>query len=325
MTIRLRIVFMLGVASTAAIHAVAQTQTDLNAIRGLAPTAALWSTESGRMALASNLAVSVGLQKGTQRQLTLLPLFEQRMQAQKDVFMTRHNLAGLADGLGSTLGSAYQARAHYSTPGDRTAVSEQLTELVDYTEETIFRNAKSAKFLFGNQTADGTVPASEKGRADIYGIAYGMLASSPGADVWGNSRPFQVVKDLVQFNGTDYFGAATDNLVNNRGPAMDLTKNPAYPSGHTTFGYAGAILFAVLVPQRYQQLVTRGAEYGNDRILMGSHYGCDCRQNAGSLRSRTTAGGKRSIYGARFWRKSSEDRAFSRTSRDASSGIAEIP
>jgi hypothetical protein len=89
MTIRLRIVFMLGVASTAAIHAVAQTQTDLNAIRGLAPTAALWSTESGRMALASNLAVSVGLQKGTQRQLTLLPLFEQRMQAQKDVFMTR--------------------------------------------------------------------------------------------------------------------------------------------------------------------------------------------------------------------------------------------
>ena len=37
----------------------------------------------------------------------------------------------------------------------------------------------------------------------------------------------------------------------------------------------GAILLAILVPSRYQQSLVRGAEYGNDRILMGAHYAMD--------------------------------------------------
>jgi hypothetical protein len=49
----------------------------------------------------------------------------------------------------------------------------------------------------------------------------------------------------------------------------------AYPSGHTTYGYTGAVLLAILVPERYQEMIARGAEYGNDRILMGSHYVMD--------------------------------------------------
>jgi hypothetical protein len=56
---------------------------------------------------------------------------------------------------------------------------------------------------------------------------------------------------------------------------MDLTNSPSYPSGHTTYGYTGAVLLAVLVPERYPQMIVRGAEYGNDRILMGSHYAMD--------------------------------------------------
>ena len=32
---------------------------------------------------------------------------------------------------------------------------------------------------------------------------------------------------------------------------------------------------AVLVPERYPQMITRGAEYGNDRILIGAHYAMD--------------------------------------------------
>jgi hypothetical protein len=56
---------------------------------------------------------------------------------------------------------------------------------------------------------------------------------------------------------------------------MNLIKSPSYPSGHTTYGYTGALILAVLVPGRYQQMITRGAEYGNDRILMGAHYAMD--------------------------------------------------
>jgi len=49
----------------------------------------------------------------------------------------------------------------------------------------------------------------------------------------------------------------------------------AYPSGHTTYGYTGALILAILVPERYPEMMARGAEYGNDRILMGAHYAMD--------------------------------------------------
>jgi hypothetical protein len=56
---------------------------------------------------------------------------------------------------------------------------------------------------------------------------------------------------------------------------MNLVDSPSYPSGHTTYGYTGAILLATLVPDRYSEMIARGAEYGNDRIVLGAHYAMD--------------------------------------------------
>ena len=56
---------------------------------------------------------------------------------------------------------------------------------------------------------------------------------------------------------------------------MDLIDSPSFPSGHTTYGYMGALLLAELVPDRFQRMVARAAEYGNDRIIMGAHYAMD--------------------------------------------------
>ena len=56
---------------------------------------------------------------------------------------------------------------------------------------------------------------------------------------------------------------------------MNLIDSPSFPSGHTTYGYMGSLLLAVLVPDRYQEMVVRAAEYGNDRIIMGAHYAMD--------------------------------------------------
>ena len=65
------------------------------------------------------------------------------------------------------------------------------------------------------------------------------------------------------------------NEVYNRGPIMNLIDSPSFPSGHTTYGYMGSLLLAVLVPDRYQEMVVRAAEYGNDRIILGAHYAMD--------------------------------------------------
>jgi hypothetical protein len=56
---------------------------------------------------------------------------------------------------------------------------------------------------------------------------------------------------------------------------MNLIDSPSFPSGHTTYGYMGSLLLAELVPDRFQEMVARAAEYGNDRIIMGAHYAMD--------------------------------------------------
>jgi hypothetical protein len=113
------------------------------------------------------------------------------------------------------------------------------------------------------------------GAPDPFGRAYGRPGGAPGADAFGNSRPFQTEPTILPIAGPDYFNVPADNYVYNRGPIMNLIDSPSFPSGHTTYGYMGSLLLAVLVPDRYQEMVVRAAEYGNDRIILGAHYAMD--------------------------------------------------
>ncbi len=54
-----------------------------------------------------------------------------------------------------------------------------------------------------------------------------------------------------------------------------IATNPAFPSGHTTYAFTTSILQAMLVPQQYQGMLARGAEYGDSRIVLGVHYPLD--------------------------------------------------
>jgi hypothetical protein len=261
-----------------------QSVTDIAALKGLAPVTVLSSTDAGKAALGANYTVTGGIQNGTIKQPTLLPFQQQQQQALQDAFMTTKNLAQLADGLGTTLGAAYIARAHYTDREHFTSISQSVADLIAYAYAIAGGNGNSGKYFFANKTVDGKKPVSSEavailtkngGKPDMFGIAYGFPAGSPGADAYGNSRPFQTEPDLINFTGLDYFYNPENNIVYNRGPVMDLINSPSFPSGHTTYGYTGALILAVLVPERYSQMVTRGAEYGNDRIIMGAHYTMD--------------------------------------------------
>jgi hypothetical protein len=73
-------------------------------------------------------------------------------------------------------------------------------------------------------------------------------------------------------SGKDFFGKPSTNLDYLQGPMQDLRDSPAFPSGHTTYGFAESLILALLVPERYLGMLTRAAEYGNDRIILGAHY-----------------------------------------------------
>jgi hypothetical protein len=275
---------LFGLVTT--LHAQAQTATDLKALELLAPVTALHRTPEGNAALGSNFVVTGGIQTGAIALPTLLPFAQQQQQALKDVFITSANFAQLADGLGTTLGSAFLARAHYVYRNDKKAThfTKLVARIIAYAFATTQANATSGKFFFANETTDGKTPVSVDAKAimanfngapDMFGVAYGFPAGSAGADKYGNSRPFQTEPLFARIIGPDYFSNVEDNIVYNRGVLMNLVDSPSYPSGHTTYGYTGAIVLAMLVPERYPEMMVRAAEYGTDRIIMGAHYAMD--------------------------------------------------
>ncbi len=261
-----------------------QSATNIIALRGLATVAALPGTPEGKAALTANLEVSGDIQTGTLAQPLLLPFAAQQQQALRDSFITDGNAADLADGLGTTLAGAYQGKARYGDPTTFTSVSQSLADLIGYTNNVIKSDSNAGKYFFANATRDGKARVSENatailaaigGTTDVFGQAYGRPAGSQGADAYGNSRPFQTAARFLAYRADDYFGHPSDSLDWLRGPNQNLMDSPAYPSGHTTYGYTEAVLLAVLVPERYQQMVARAAEYGNDRVIVGAHYAMD--------------------------------------------------
>jgi membrane-associated phospholipid phosphatase len=278
---------ILGIAALCAIlslQAEAQSVTNMAVLKGLAPLTVLSNTYAGRAALGANFTVTGGIQTGAIRQPTLLPFAIQQQQALQDAFITDGNLAQLADGLGTTLGAAYQARAHYIDREHFTSVSQVVADLIAYANATSGSDSNSGKYFFANGTTDGKTSVSAEaaamlkdngGSPDTFGKAYGRPGGSAGADAFGNARPFQTEPSISAIVGLDYFNVPGDNVVYNQGPVMNLIDSPSYPSGHTTYGTMGSLLLAVLVPERYSQMVVRAAEYGNDRIIVGAHYAMD--------------------------------------------------
>jgi len=262
----------------------AQSITNLAVMKGLAPVTVLSNTSAGTAALGANYSVTGGIQTGAIRQPTLLPFAEQQQQSLRDAFITSGNLAELADGLGTTLGSAYLARAHYIDRQHFTNLSQAVADVIAYANATTAADSNAGKYFFANMTTDGKTTVSAKamailndigGQPDMFGKSYGRPAGTADADAYGNSRPFQTEPSVSQIIGPDYFNVPANNWIYNRGPIANLINSPSYPSGHTTFGYMGSLILAVLVPERYQQMMTRAAEYGNDRIIIGAHYAMD--------------------------------------------------
>lgn len=51
----------------------------------------------------------------------------------------------------------------------------------------------------------------------------------------------------------------------------DPSNDGGFPSGHTNAAYLASIALAYATPERYQEMLTRASEIGNDRIIAGMH------------------------------------------------------
>lgn len=54
-----------------------------------------------------------------------------------------------------------------------------------------------------------------------------------------------------------------------------LSTNGSYPSGHTSIGWATALVLAEINPDRQNEILSRGYEMGQSRVICGYHYQSD--------------------------------------------------
>src|SRR6476619_2856258 len=254
--------------------------TNLNALHGLVSLATLSNTDVGRGAPASNFTITGDIHTGAANQPLLLSFPDQQQQALRDALITGVAYE-LADGLGTKLGDAYQTTISADCKTSIfTSKLPAVARLIGFANATSHADSDASKYFFANGTRDGTEPVSEEakliltdvnGTTNVFGRAYGPPVGGGKANPFGNSRTFQTEPHFTKYAGKDFCGSETTNADN----LKHLAANPAYPSGHTVYGYMESVLLALLVPERYQQMVTRAAEYGNDRIVLGSHYAMD--------------------------------------------------
>jgi hypothetical protein len=269
----------------------AQTAPNLAVLRGLAPFDQLLATAPGRAALAANYRVTGDIQSGRAHQPLLLSFPAQQAQALRDAFITGSDASNLADGLGSTLGAAYQARANFTSTDDgqtyrATSLTPSLAALISYTTSLTEADAGAGKYFFASGTINGSTPASDAAYPLLLGGSVSVYDTYPHPNPGGaacttirsdrgDSRPLLTLKTLTLFEAADYFGVKQTSLNYLCGPTDNEQRSPSFPSGHSTYAYTEALLLGYMVPERFPQMVVRAGEYGNDRIVLGAHYAMD--------------------------------------------------
>ena len=280
-------------AATSSSHSAnAQTQTvatplNANAINLLMP----FSTLLGTTTISQNLTTAISINNNATA--------AQRAQALIDNTITTDNGVVLSDGLGTKLNAIWRANNSQAANGTTTTFSPNLLTLLRQMNAISQDDSGKAKNFFADGSANGTVFVSNANLAlgktatsntpivgislpsngvfDVYDKAYAPIVQPNRT---GDARPFQVnPATIAAFSGVDYFGNPTSNTAimgtNTANSGSGLFANASFPSGHTTFAYTTSLLMAMLVPERYGQMLTRASEYGNSRIVLGVHYPLD--------------------------------------------------
>lgn len=88
-------------------------------------------------------------------------------------------------------------------------------------------------------------------------------------------------KAKIKYNRTRPFVAANDNTTCYPKDEEMLRKDGSYPSGHSAYGWAWALILAEMVPDKADAIIQRGYQFGQNRIVCGVHWQSDV--NAGRV------------------------------------------
>lgn len=87
----------------------------------------------------------------------------------------------------------------------------------------------------------------------------GDLGTREAKNYYNRQRPFS------------FYGEDTCNPEQQE----ELSTNGSYPSGHTSIGWATALVLAEINPERQNEILKRGYEMGESRVICGYHFQSD--------------------------------------------------
>jgi acid phosphatase (class A) len=110
-------------------------------------------------------------------------------------------------------------------------------------------------------------PVTQQDSPRLYAMLLRMFgdtiaATSSAKNKYARARPFMVYNEPTCAPGDE----------------ASLRTNGSYPSGHTTIGWAWALVLAEVAPDRSGQVLARGRSYGESRIVCNAHWQSDILQ-----------------------------------------------
>lgn len=109
------------------------------------------------------------------------------------------------------------------------------------------------------------IPITKEGTPEIYKLIVGMredagdLATRDAKNYYNRMRPFA------------FFNEMTCNPEQQE----ELSTNGSYPSGHTSIGWATALVLSEINPDRIDEILDRGFQMGESRVICGYHFQSD--------------------------------------------------
>lgn len=108
-------------------------------------------------------------------------------------------------------------------------------------------------------------PLSKEQAPEIYRL---MITMKEDAGTWATASAKKHYQRIRPFS---FYGVPTCRQEDEQ----TLAGEGSYPSGHTTIGWALALVLAEINPARQQEIMRRGLEIGESRVICGYHWQSD--------------------------------------------------
>ncbi|MDN2484845.1 phosphatase PAP2 family protein [Kosakonia sacchari] len=108
-------------------------------------------------------------------------------------------------------------------------------------------------------------PITEKDSPQLHKLLTNMIEDAGDLATRGAKQKYMRIRPFA------FYGVPTCNTKEQD----SLAKNGSYPSGHTSIGWATALVLAEINPQRQDQILKRGYDLGQSRVICGYHWQSD--------------------------------------------------